>query len=429
GGSSAVNTSIALRGMPEDYDEWAALGNDGWAWSEVLPAFKRLERDLDFADADHHGDSGPITIRRYSNSELLPQHQAFLSSAADLGYAMCEDANDPSGWGAGPHPMNKIGRLRISAAIGYLAPARARPNLSILANSSVRRVLVEAGKCTGIEIVNPQGATQVLKANLVVLSAGSLMTPTILMRSGIAAKHQVESLGVDLVADVPGVGKNLSDHPALGVLCEVKDASLIDFDSPIMQTILRYTAPGSDKRNDLQIEQVSFAGRADGPPMFLIAPVLEYQYGRGELSWSSADINAHPHIANRFCEDDRDCNRLAQCVLDTLAFTQRGALSEMIEAVRFPDPAKGTSLADMQYLCRKYSSSGYHPSGTAKMGPSSDPLAVVDAKGRAHRVEQLVVADASIMPFVPRANTNLTCFMIGEKIGEWIRTEPSNYGL
>ncbi len=143
GGSSAVNTAIALRGMPEDYDEWAAAGNEGWAWDDVLPAFKRLERDLDFPDADFHGDSGPISIRRHPHAELLPQHQAFLASAADLGYPTCADANDPFGWGAGPQPMNKLGRLRISAAIGYLAPVRLRPNLDIFGDSPVRRVLFE----------------------------------------------------------------------------------------------------------------------------------------------------------------------------------------------------------------------------------------------------------------------------------------------
>ena len=141
GGSSAVNTTIALRGMPEDYDEWAEVSNDHWSWNNVLPAFKRLERDLDFPDAPYHGDSGPITIRRYPPAELVPQQQAFLDTALDLDYPYCADANDPDGYGAGPHPMNKLGRLRISAAIGYLAPARVRPNLDILADTLVRRLL------------------------------------------------------------------------------------------------------------------------------------------------------------------------------------------------------------------------------------------------------------------------------------------------
>ncbi len=426
GGSSAVNTTIALRGMPEDYDEWAALGNEGWAWADVLPAFKRLERDLDFPHAPYHGDSGPITIRRYPDSEMLPQHLAFIEAARDFDYPYCADANDPDGWGAGPHPMNKLARLRISAAVGYLAPARLRSNLHILPDREVQRLLLQGRRCVGVECRH-QGQNQTLRARLVVLAAGALMTPVVLLRSGIGAAAEVAALGVELAADVPGVGKNLSDHPALAVVCEVRDPKLIDFDAPIIQSILRYTAPGSDKRNDLQIEQISFAGRPGGPPSFLIAPVLEYQYGRGQLTLDS--VNSAPRVANRFCEDQRDCDRLAGCVLDTLRFTREGPLAEMVAAVTFPDPARGGSLEDIKMLCRKYAGSGYHPCGTAKMGPVEDSTAVVDARGRMHGLEQLVVADASIMPFVPRANTNLTCFMIGEQVGEWLRTQPADYGL
>jgi choline dehydrogenase len=428
GGSSAVNTTIALRGMPEDYNEWADQGNPGWHWSDVLPSFKRLERDLDFPDTPYHGDSGPISIRRYPPAEMVQQQQAFLDTAADLDYPFCADANDPDGYGAGPHPMNKLGRLRVSAAVGYLAPARIRPNLDVLANTLTRRVVISKGRCTGVEIEDSGGDVRTISANLVILSAGALMSPAILLRSGIGAEAQVQQLGVEPVADLPGVGENLSDHPALGVVCELKD-SFIDFDQPIIQTILRYTAVDGQRRNDLQIEQISFAGRAGGPPMFMLAPVLEYQYGRGRLNVTSADPKRAPSIENRFCEDQRDASRLAECMRDTLAFTRKGALADMIEGVTFPDLSRGVALEDLERLCRKFSGSGYHPCGTAKMGPSEDTMAVVDHKGRCHKVSQLVVADASIMPSVPRANTNLTCFMIGEQIGEWIRTSKGDYGL
>ena len=429
GGSSAVNTAIALRGLPEDYDEWAQITSDDWCWSNVLPAFKRLERDLDFPSAPYHGDSGPITIRRYPPEELVPQQQAFLDTALDLNYPYCADANDPDGYGAGPHPMNKLGRLRISAAIGYLAPARVRPNLDILADTLVRRLLFAQSRCTGVEIEDQAGSVSTLSARLVVVCAGALMTPSLLLRSGIGAKEMLEKLGLNCVADRPGVGQNLCDHPALGVLCDVQAPAVVDFDQPIIQTILRYTARNSEKRNDLQIEQISFAGRAGGPPQFLLLPVLEYQYGRGELRLSSADPHVPPIVANRFCEDDRDARRLAECMLDTLAFTRTGALAEMITDVRFPDPRRGQSVEELEVLCRRFAGSGYHPCGTAKMGCNEDAMAVVDPRGRCFGVEQLVVADASIMPSVPRANTNLTCFMIGEQIGEWLRTEPQEYGL
>jgi choline dehydrogenase len=152
GGSSAVNTTIALRGMPEDYDGWAAAGNPEWAWEKVLPAFKRLERDLDYGNESYHGDAGPISIRRYPHHELTPVHQQWLEASRELGYPDCPDANDPESWGSGPHPMNKLGRLRISTAIGYLAPARVRPNLTIQGDTLTRRLIVENGRVVAVEV-------------------------------------------------------------------------------------------------------------------------------------------------------------------------------------------------------------------------------------------------------------------------------------
>ncbi len=429
GGSSAVNTTIALRGMPEDYDEWAALGNPEWGWEKVLPAFKRLERDLDFPDASHHGDAGPITIRRYPAEELLAQHQAFLDAAGRLGYPACADANDPRGSGAGPQPMNKLGRLRVSCAIGYLAPARARPNLEIRPDRFARRLLFDGPACTGVEVEAGDGGTEAVAARLTVVCCGAIGSPALLMHSGIGPREQLAAFGIDVRRDLPGVGRNLCDHPALSVVCQVRDGVSIDFDSPLIQTILRYTAPGSEKRNDLQIEQLSYAGRPDGPPMFAIAAVVEYQYGRGELRLQSADPRRPPQIDNRFCEDPRDLERLAACYRDALAFTRSPPLAEMIDTLAFPDPRRGTGHEAIAGLCRRFAGSGYHPSGTLKMGPAEDPLAVVDQFGRCRGADALVVADASIMPFVPRANTNLTTIMIGERIGEWLRTNPARYGL
>ncbi len=429
GGSSAVNTTIALRGMPEDFDEWAELGNNEWSWIKVLPEFKRLERDLDFGDKPYHGDAGPITIRRYPTEELLPQHQAFIESAQMLGYPYCADANDPDGWGVGPQPMNKLGRLRISSAISYLAPARIRPNLTIKANTFVRRLITQNHTCTGVEVEDSEGKVDVIKGKLIVLSAGSLMSPPILMRSGIGPADQLESFGIDVVQDEPGVGSNLCDHPAIALVCQVKEGAIIDFDSPIIQTILRYTTEGSDKRNDMQIEQLSYVGKEGGPPLFGIAACLEYQYGRGEVRLSSAEPRKNPVIDCRFCEDDRDTNRLVRAFKDVMAFTRQGPLADMIESVAFPDPKRPLGEEDIAGLCRKLAGSGYHPCGTVKMGPLEDNLAVVSQYGTAHRIDNLVVADASIMPFVPRANINLTSIMIGEKIGEWIRTQPGRYGL
>jgi choline dehydrogenase len=426
GGSSAVNTAIALRGMPEDFAEWAAMGLTEWDWKGVLPAYRRLERDLDFGEADYHGDAGPISIRRYPPAEMRPQHLAFLEAARDLGYPDCPDANDPDGWGAGPQPMNKLGRLRVSCAVGYLAPARIRPNLTIRPHTQVVRALVENGRCTGVEARNAKGEAETIAARLVVLSAGAIMTPPILARSGLGPRRELEALAIPVVRDVSGVGENLCDHPAMSATLIPKDPGLVGRDQPIIQTILRYTAEGSAKRNDLQIEMLSFAGRAQ-EPLFAIAGVVEYQYGRGRLTVTSADPDALPTIENRFCEDARDVERLASCFEGVLAFARSKPIASLAVSVRFPRGE--ASRQDIEGLARRFAGSGYHPCGTAKMGPASDPMAVVNQHGQCHAVDGLVVADASIMPFVPRANTNLTAIMIGEKIGEWLRTRPSMYGL
>ncbi len=428
GGSSAVNTTIALRGMPEDYDAWGAAGNPGWSWADVLPAFMRLERDLDFGDAAYHGDAGPISIRRYPPAELTESHAAFLETAQALGYPGCADANDPGGWGAGPHPMNKLGRTRISTAVGYLAPARIRPNLEISPDTTLVRLLVEGGRVRAA-LVERRGEIERIEGRLFVCSAGAIHTPGILVRSGIGPRAEVEALGIEPVADVPGVGANLCDHPALAALCTLRDPTLAAPDLPLIQTILRYTASGSAFRNDLQIELLSFAVPVDGARTLGVAAVLEQCESRGRVRVTSADPHAAPEIESRFCSDERDVTRLAGCLEDTLRFTQTKPLSDLIERVVFPDPARPLNADSAAALCRRASGSGYHPCGTARMGAAGDPGAVVDALGCAHAVDGLVVADASIMPSVPRANTNLTCIMIGERIGEWLRTDPASYGL
>ena len=423
GGSSAVNTTIALRGMPEDYDHWAELGNPEWSWARVLPAFCRLERDLDFGAESYHGDAGPISIRRYRDDELAVPQAAFLAAAADLGYPACADANDPDGWGAGPHPMNKLGRLRVSTAIGYLAPARARPNLTIRANAPVRRVIVKAGRATGVEIDSP-GGIEVVSGKVIVVCAGAVASPVLFLLSGLGPRAELERLGVEEVARISGVGDNLADHPALSVICTVRDTSIVERDQPIVQTILRYTSPGGHARNDLQIEQFTFTATRPGrPPSFGVAAVLEATEGRGRIHLDGTQ----PVIESRFCEDDRDARRLAGALLDAVAFTRSGPLAELIDEVTFP--RFPLDLDGAISLVRRFSASGYHPSGTLRMGPASDSTAVVDQYGRCHAVDGLVVADASIMPTVPRANTNLTCIMIGEMVGEWLRTRPGLYDL
>jgi choline dehydrogenase len=425
GGSSAVNTCIALRGVPEDFDGWAADGCDEWSWERVLPAYRRLERDLDFGAADHHGDAGPIPIRRYPPAEMSDLHLAFIEAAAGLGWPECADANHPGDWGAGPQPMNKLGRLRVSVATAYLSSARARDNLTVRAGAHVRRLVLRGRRVTGVEVDGPDGV-EVLPGRLVVLSAGAVHSPGVLVRSGIGDPTELAGLGVNEVAAVPGVGAGLADHPAVPIVLEARDPRMVDRDLPLIQTILRYTVAGSDERMDAQIELVTRAGRPGGPPRFGVAAVLEQCWTRGEVRQTSADPFSVPAIHMHFCEDDRDASRLAAILRDAARFVTAEPLAGLVAAQHFPDAGR---TGDLEALVRRVAGSGYHPCGTARMGAPGDAMAVVDQWGRAHAVDGLVVADASILPTVPRANTNLTSIMVGERIGEWLRTEPSRYGL
>ncbi|MDA0351032.1 MAG: GMC family oxidoreductase N-terminal domain-containing protein [Chloroflexi bacterium] len=431
GGSSAVNTAIALRGVPEDYDGWADLGSPEWTWDKVLPAFKRLERDLDYGDADFHGDAGPITIRRHPWDELTETHQAYIETSRALGYPDCDDQNDPHGWGTGPQPMNKLGRLRVSTAIGYLAPARARENLRIQGNAHLHRVVFEGKRATAVD-VEIDGEVRRIEAKLIVVSGGAIQTPPIIWRSGIGPRRDLEALGIEVVADVPGVGANLCDHPMATVQVRAKDIAVASQDFPLIQTITRYTAPPSplypEHRNDLQIELLTWSQREDVPGIFSIAAVLEQSYGRGGVRLESADPHAQPVVAQHFCEDDRDTLRLVANYRDCLTFAHAKPMADYIAEILVPETAN-PSDDDIASMLRRTARSGYHPCGTSKMGPATDPDAVVDQYGRVHAVDGLVVADASITPEVPRANTNLTSIMIGERIGEFIRTQPGDYGL
>ena len=428
GGSTAVNTTIALRGIPADYDGWAALGNDRWAWDEVLPAFNRLERDLDFGSLPHHGDAGPITIRRWQPDELVPTQAAFIDAARSHGHPACDDVNAPDAVGVGVMAMNKLGRVRISTAVGYLSAARVRDNLTVRPDTTVVRVITDNGRASGVEVENADGSRETILASLVVLSAGAVHTPGILVRSGIGAPDELAALGVDQVAAVPGVGANLSDHPALLVAMTCKVPEFCSADLPLVQTISRYTTDGSDQPLDVNIELITRVPRRDGRAAFGLAASLEWVEGRGRIRQRSLDPHDMPIIETNFGTNDNDVARNVAALEDALALATQPALAELIDEVIYPDPNR-CSTEDLTALAKRASGSGYHPVGTAKMGPAEDGDAVVDQFGCCHAVDGLVVADASIMPTVPRANTNLTSIMIGERIGEWVRTDPARYGL
>ncbi len=424
GGSSAVNTCIALRGMPFDYDEWASLGLPEWAWEHCLPAFKRLETDLDF-DNEWHGQDGPIPIRRHPPEELVPWQAAFLEACEEIGFPKCADTNDPTTTGAGPHAMNKINGERMSAARTYLTKrVRERPNFTILANALVRRVRSRDRRVQGIEIER-FGAVRELKADRVVLSAGAVATPGILLRSGIGPKQTVIALGVEPVVDVAGVASQLLDHPGIAVFFLPKKRDLSRLDHPLVQTVCRYTSSVDAKKhdcpNDIQLQPGSFVPLPHFPVRGVtVAGCLGKPRAKGRIRWRTARASEAPVIETGLLGDEDDRQRVREALSFILRLSKTKALSALARPVypsRNPWNAEGTFLRPLEQI----TGSGYHPCGTAKMGRDDDPLAVTDGRGRVRGMRGLYVADASLMPTITSSNTNLPTLMIGERFGEWLR--------
>lgn len=419
GGSSAVNTCIALRGTPEDYDEWASRGLGEWSFIKCLPAFKALESDQDF-DNEWHGRSGPIPIRRHTPDELTPWQAAFLEGARALGFAASADHNDPRQTGVGPHAMNKLNGVRMSAARCYLTPeVRRRENLRIRANSLVRRVVFEGRRAIGLEI-ETDGAVEIVRARTIVLSAGALQSPAILLRSGIGPRAQIEQLGVELVADVPAVGARLLDHPgAVIVLVPRWGVSRVEF--PLIQTMLRFTSEDAPQPNDMQLQPGSFMFLpALSTPCVTLMCCVGKPRGTGTLTVTTVDPRAKPRIESRLLEDDADRARAVEA-LELAWLCARTPPMHKLASFLWPNER---TLSDRRKLDRwifSATGSGYHPCGTVPMGADDDSEAALDAHGRVRGVDNLLVADASIMPTIPSANTNLTALMIGERFGEWLR--------
>jgi choline dehydrogenase len=421
GGSSAVNTCIALRGEPYDYDEWADLGMPEWAWDKCLPAFKRIERDMDFRD-EWHGTDGPVPIRRHPPEEQVAWQAGFLEACDSLGFPSCPDHNRPGTTGHGPQPMNKMNGERMSAARCYLtADVRARDNLSIVADAHVRRLLFDGRRVVGVEI-DRHGEVQTLRAGRVVLCAGVFGSLGILLRSGIGPRLQLERLGVDVVSEVPAVGARLLDHPGTGIALLPKPG--VDCDPirhGLIQTTLRYTSEGSTQRNDMQLEPISWVQFKLRPtPAFLITAMVGKPRGHGRAWFDSADPRAAPRIESNFFLDPYDRQRIVEAMELAWLCASSPAMRDLAWFLSPPE-RQLASRADIDAWILTRTGSGYHPCGTVPMGPEGSAEAAVDPYGRVRGVEGLHVADASIMPTIPTANTNLPTLMIGERFGEWLR--------
>ncbi len=425
GGSTAVNAQVFLRGAPEDYDSWAESGLDEWSYMKLLSGFRRSENDLDYG-GDFHGKGGPITCSRPQRNAWHPAQTGFYEACRAEGYADCLDHNLPDSTGIGPLSFNNVNGIRISTAIGYLTDARHRLNLTIRADSLVQRVIFEGNRAAGVLVESGDEIFEV-RGNEVIISAGSVVSPQLLMLSGVGPAEHLDEHDIDIVADVPGVGQNLQDHPMVQVVWDTVPEFQYDLDRQRLEVSLRYTSSGSTLRNDMIVymnsaayERIERGGSRNTPIGIGANLTLNSANARGEIKLTSTDIAEQPLIDFNYMSEPWDLERMRDGVRRLVTISERPEFKKNI--VGIADPVAGV-VEDDQMLndwIRTEVSTGHHISSTNMMGIDSNTLAVVDQMGSVRGVDGLRVVDASIMPTCVRANINATVIAMAERMAELI---------
>jgi len=426
GGSSSVNGQVFFRGIPDDYDEWEKEGNEGWSYLDVLPYFRKSENDLTFGSDDFHGNEGPIPVRRYAEEELLQTPKAFIQACLAEGFGYSADHNHPESTGVGPRPLNNVNGVRMSTALTYLTIARHRINLTIKGEVLVRKIILSDGVATGLE-VESGGESFTVEADQIFLCGGAINSPQLLMLSGIGPKSHLEELGIEVALDLPGVGQNLRDHPSAFLLFE----SLLEEppeNSPSIQVGLRYQIPGSNLENDMQMSPLLMTSEhrpvnldlEDGRHYLGFSIALQKALSSGEIRLKSSDPNDHPILDYRYLTDPEDMRRMREALRQCISITKRPEFDDILKERLQPLDSEIANDEALDKWLLSVVGTQHHSSGTCKMGPDGDELAVVDKSGSVRGIDGLKVVDASIMPDVVRANTNATVIMIAEKIASEI---------
>ncbi len=419
GGSSAINTTVYLWALRQDLGAWADVAGPDWRYEACLPYFQRLESDRDFP-APPHGRDGPIPVERPPRATWSPAALAYEEACILAGYAASPDHNRPDATGVGPVPFNMRAGERMSAAVAYLGPARARPNLVIRARTIARRIIVVDGRATRVD-VETDGERAVLQADEIILSAGAIGSPHLLLLSGIGPRSELAPLGIRPVADLAGVGKNLRNHPLAAVSWHVTDRYRSAEELPIpWQVQLRCTAPGSSDTSDACLGVAVLTKRTPGDPRIAISTLLMHEASAGALRLVSTDPGVQPEIDLGFLNEREDRTRMRAMIDLALELGASSALDALRGPLAQPDaPDLENPRALDEWLLRNVMTS-HHPAGTCRMGLATDPLAVVDATGRVHGIDGLRIVDASIMPDCPRVNINATTMMVALKIADAI---------
>jgi choline dehydrogenase-like flavoprotein len=439
GGTGSINGMAYHRGHPKDYDDWAAAGNAGWSWQEVLPYFRMTENNVDRRNLGMHGIDGPIHVTFIPKPN--PLNQAFLDAFAQVGgYPNCDDFTglDPEGYGLRQGTIHR-GR-RDSSARGMLMPALRRPNLTLLTRTAVTGIRIEAGRAAGVDVSAASGPHSVLASREVLLCGGAVHSPQLLMLSGIGPAQHLESLGIRVKLDLGGVGANYHDHPAVPIALEMRDTTSYGLSwrtlprslwnlaqyaaarrGPLASNVFESTAfirssAGAD-RPDIQIAFQPARRNPNTFPLplghgFAMSAVNLYPRSRGEVRLASSDPRIAPRVNPNILADPEDIApllrglHLARQLCDTPAFAPYKATE-----VR---PGHGArSDADLMAYLREATATAHHPVGSCRMGV--DAMAVVDPALRVRGIDALRVVDAAVFPGIVGGNTNAPVVMVAEK--------------
>ena len=436
GGSSAMNAQIAIRGVTDAFDEWAAAGCDGWAASDVLPIFSALENDPEAPDPEGHGKGGPIPVYRAPVESWGPVDRAVRQAALDLGYPWHEDLNAPYGEGVACYPINNRMGRRVSTNEAYLEPARNRSNFTIVGDALVDRVTFDGTIANGVRARLPGKGWTNLSANEVVLCAGAIHSPGVLIRSGLGPAALLQDLGVVPLRDMPEVGQNLLEHPILPLTIALKsELAPRDRDARHTNCCVSYTSgmAGAGRRDMLMIAfnhlGVSFEGVAT--PGALGVSVFQ-AFSRGNVRFASPDPDCDPLVDANMLSDSRDMERMRDALRRGVEVVRHPALTGAADSVTFGASGLiiGEVLAmsenDRDRLILLEAGDAQHAAGTCRMTSKTETSGVVNPDGSVKGMQRLRVADASIMPLDCRANTHFTSVMIGEAVASRMTGAPLN---
>jgi choline dehydrogenase len=452
GGSSAMNGMVYLRGTRADYDDWAAQGCEGWGWDDVFPYFLRAER-FEGPASPSHGTMGPQSVS--PNQSVHPLSYAFIEACHEMGLRKLDDycGGDQDGvflsYGTTRH-----GR-RASTARSYIEPASHRPNLTVITEARVEKVLIENRRATGVRAQIQGHSRNIIARREVLLCAGALQSPPILMRSGVGPAEQLRDKGIAVTIDLPGVGKNLREHPNVGVSKRVSVPTYNSLLSSWLGTgvqVLNYWLLRRGPLSSAMCQTMAFVRSKDGLPqpdtkLSMLPYCLDYSTGNaggttlpstraitivanvsppkssGEIRLRSADPDDKPIIDHRLLGDERDVAALISVIKFIERTCAAPSLAKFITGNNSPIETPSTDAEWESYL-RATCAFGYHPVGTCRMG--KDEMAVVDPLLKVRGIDSLRVIDASVMPNLPSANTNAPTIMIAERAADLVKKEPVN---